>query len=156
MKYFIRAVKYFFYFIILFSAILGIFILLKMVEPSPESLFRDGWKSVGQILGLFALVAAVYPKIAYATRTARAAGDPSETGQALIALMEDRGYLLEGRDGDTMMFRLSSTAGRARRMWEDRVTVTRTMEGYALEGPNKDIVRLINALEMKFNPNQYE
>lgn len=156
MKYLVRAVKYFFWFVILFSAILGVFILMKLVEPSPESLFRNGMQSVWQIAGLFAVVAAFYPRLAYATRNAVIPGDPSETRDGIVSLMEDRGYELESSDGDGMAFRLSSPLGRLRRMWEDRVTFTRTMEGYALEGPNKDIVRLISALEMKFNRSQYE
>ena len=66
--------------------------------------------------------------------------------------MRERGYELEKREGESLCFRLSSTIGKVRRMWEDRITVTPSIEGYSLEGPNKDVVRLINALEMKFNP----
>lgn len=152
MKYVVRAIKHFFCFVVLLTVIMGIFILAGLVEPAPESLFRDGWNSVLQILGLFALVSAVYPKIAYATRTATVPGETSETRNGIVSLMEERGYVLEKTEGENMSFRLSSPLGRFRRLWEDRVTFIRTIDGYALEGPNKDIVRLVNALEMKFNP----
>ena len=38
------------------------------------------------------------------------------------------------------------------RMLEDRVTFTRTATGFELEGPTKDLVRIVSALEYKFRP----
>jgi hypothetical protein len=37
-------------------------------------------------------------------------------------------------------------------MYEDRVVLTRTEDGYYLEGLRKDVLRLATSLEYKLNP----
>ena len=34
--------------------------------------------------------------------------------------------------------------------WEDRLTFTRELGGFRIEGPNKDLVRVVSALEYRF------
>ena len=49
-----------------------------------------------------------------------------------------------------MTFRLRSPLNRLTRMFEDRITMTRELPGFMLEGPSKDVTRLIYGLESRF------
>ena len=46
MKYFIRAVKYFFYFTILFVIIMAALVFIGVVKADVSLMFRDGYKSI--------------------------------------------------------------------------------------------------------------
>ena len=69
MKYFIRSVKYFFYYILILIVIMAVLVAAGLVEPDPATMFRNGFKSLGQILLLFAAVAAIYPKVGFCLNT---------------------------------------------------------------------------------------
>ena len=157
MTYLRRAIKYFFYYCILLSVILTVLVLLDMVEADVQAMFRGGWSSVGQVLGLFAVVAAIYPRFGFTTREALvpAGADAAPAQEAalrgrLLETMQNRGYRLENEGDATWTFRLRNTVNRLSRMAEDRITVSRTEGGYSLEGPTKDVVRLVHALEYAF------
>ena len=70
MTYLRRAIKSFFYYCILLTVILTALVLLHVTEANVQTLFRGGWTSVGQILLLFAIVAAIYPRFGYTTKDA--------------------------------------------------------------------------------------
>ena len=59
---------------------------------------------------------------------------------------------MEDETGENLKFRLRSPVMRLFRMLEDRVTLTRTATGFELEGPVKDLVRIVSALEYRFRP----
>ena len=153
MKYLVRAVKYFFYFTILLAVILAVFVLLGFVEADPDTMFRNGTASIRQILLLFAIVAAFYPKLAYASRPAVVPGEFRQIREGIVETMKERGYELEKEEGENLSFRSASSWGKISRMWEDRITFTRRMDGYDLEGPNKDLLRITSALENRFAGN---
>ena len=74
MRYIIRAIKYFLYISVLFSLIIGILVLAGVVSADINVMFKNGWKSVGYILLLFAAVAAVYPNFGYGKFAVNAGG----------------------------------------------------------------------------------
>jgi hypothetical protein len=150
MKYLLRAVKYFIMITVLVVVILAVLALLKIIPADPETMFRGGWKSVGEILIIFAAFSAVYPKMGYTKRDAEIAGEYSEIQQGIIEYMADHGYILEKEDGENMSFRSRSTYTRIMKMGEDRVTMTRKLGGYTLEGISKEVNRLASGLEYKF------
>ena len=49
MRYFVRAVKYFFYFTILFVVIMAALVFVGVVKADVSLMFRDGYKSLWQI-----------------------------------------------------------------------------------------------------------
>ena len=65
----------------------------------------------------------------------------------MIDYMENRGYRLESENGENMTFRNRSLLNRITRMMEDRITFTRTLGGFELEGLRKDTIRVIYGLE---------
>ncbi len=113
-------------------------------------MFRSGWKSVLEIAALFAVLSAIYPKFGYCKRDADIAGEYSEIRQGVIEYMNERGYDLENEDGENMLFRSRSAYTRIVKMGEDKVTLTRKLGGFTLEGISKEVNRLASGLEYKF------
>ena len=112
-------------------------------------MFRNGFKSVGQILLLFAVVAAIYPKVGFCKRKAVVEGEFEDLKDGIKIIMEDRGYRLESENGEKMTFRLASKINAVARMLEDRVTVCAVPDGLEVEGITKDVIRIISNLEYR-------
>ena len=53
MKYIVRAIKYFFYFSILCAAMVTVLALIGAVEGNIDSIFQEGYRSVGKIAIFF-------------------------------------------------------------------------------------------------------
>lgn len=153
MKYLIRSVKYFLYITVVITLILCILVLLKMVSPDINVMFKNGWKSVGLILGMFAAVSAIYPMFGYTKRLATVLGDFAELRNGVVEYMESRGYALETESEEKMTFRSRSVMNRIFRVWEDRITLEKVLGGFYVEGLSRDITRIVAGLEYKFrNP----
>lgn len=150
MRYFFRAIKYFITISVLLALIMVVLACLKVIPSNPELMFRSGWKSVLEIAALFAVLSAIYPKFGYCKRDADIAGEYSEIRQGVIEYMNERGYDLENEDGENMLFRSRSAYTRIVKMGEDKVTLTRKLGGFTLEGISKEVNRLASGLEYKF------
>lgn len=147
LKYTVRAVKYFFYFSILLVVIMGILVFAHVVDGNIETMFRDGYNSLWQIALMFAAVSSVYPVFGFVKKTAVIPGEYSEIHDGIIRFMEGRGYRLESENNENMTFRSRTFFNRLARMCEDRITMTRVLGGYEVEGMRKDVIRLIYGLE---------
>ena len=154
MKYLIRALKYFVYFVLLLAVILAALILLGLAEADPATLFRNGYDSYWQIALMFAVLAGVYPLFGFMKKDVLVPGEYAEIRPDVVRVMESKGYELEKEEGENLSFRLLSRAGRISRMWEDRITLTRTYSGFTLEGLRRDLVRIAYTLESKFRSNE--
>lgn len=147
MKYLIRAIKYFFYLLIILTLILSALVLTNFVEADIQAMFRNGYDSLWQIAACTAFFALLYPRFGFGHRMAHLYGDPAQTRPAVMKIMENRGYKLETEDGEVMTFIRTSAITRLIKMYEDRITLTRSAAGYDVEGLTKDIVRVVTALE---------
>lgn len=151
MKYLVRAVKYYVYLIVILALALLALIALKVVEADISEIFVHGYDSLWQIGLLMAVFAVIYPKFGFSSRTAHIPGSDEEIIPGIIRTMEDHGYVLEKRDGSDMTFRKRGFASRLFKMFEDRLTFTRSVSGYDIEGLSRDLARIIAAVE----PNRY-
>lgn len=152
MKYFVRSIKYFFYFAIITSLVLYGLILLGMADSNIESNFEGGYNDFWKMGLFFAAVAAIYPKLGFMNRKLYITPSQDVMGEAIFYLQE-KGYTLETRTEDTMTFRLRSPLSRVVKMCEDRITITRTLDGYYMEGLRKEVIRLASGLEYRLqNP----
>lgn len=156
MKYLVRAFKYFLMVSILLAVILGVLILTGVLSSDINVIFKDGWKSVGWIALMFALVSLVYPRFGYASRGLAVPGAYEELRPVIVEYMRQRGYSLEKEEGENLTFRLDSFSGRLARSFEDRITFTRDLGGFSIEGLNRDVVRILYALEYKLKHNTEE
>ena len=146
MRYLIRSVKYFVQLMVILSLIIAILIVAKVVDADISRIFVNGYDSLWQIALLMAVFAAIYPRFGYAKRQAIVPGSDEETMPVLERVMAAHGYEKENRTDEVLAYRKRSAGDRLLRLWEDRITVTRFVSGYELEGSNKDVVRLINAM----------
>ena len=157
MRYIARAVKYFIYFFILLALLLGIMIVFKLTGGGIESIFKEGWTSVGKIAILFALVSSVYPLFGFVKKTAIIPGEYAQIKDDVIRFMQEKGYKLEKEEGENLTFRYRGAVGRLLKMYEDRLTFTRSFSGFEIEGLRKDVIRIVYGLESAFrNDNNQE
>jgi len=150
MKYFVRAVKYCIYLAIMLTIFIVILSALGLVGTNLNDIFVNGSKSLLQIGGILLVFGAIYPALGFGKRTAYVTGSYEEVREGVVELMHDRGYVLEKEEGQTMCFRIKSPVIRLFRMFEDRVTMEKTLSGFQLEGPVKDLTRVVSGLENKF------
>lgn len=149
MRYLIRAVKYFFYLLIILSLVISALIFFEVVDSDISTLFVNGYDSYWQIALLMAVFAAIYPRFGFSRRKAYMNGSDEELRPEVMSVMEDHGYRLESEDGADFVFVKRSPLSRALKMWEDRISFSRDISGYNLEGLTRDLPRLISALEYR-------
>lgn len=150
MKYLVRAIKYFAYLAIILCIFIVLLSVFGLVGNSLDEIFRDGAQSLLKIAGILVIFAAIYPRLGFGTRNVFIPGAYDEIRGGIVDVMHDRGYVLEAEEGENLKFRIQSPVTRVFRMFEDRITFTRLATGFELEGPSKDLVRIISALEYKF------
>ena len=150
MKYVVRAVKYFLYITVIVAIFLAVLVMLGLVSPDVDKMFRNGYDSLWQIGLVFGVISALYPRFGFSSRGARILGPYQDIRDGVVSFMEDHGYRLESEKDENLSFRMRSPIMRTTRMFEDRVTMTRDIHGFVLEGPSKDITRLVYGLESRF------
>ena len=150
MTYLRRACKYFLQITLLLALIVAVLMLSGMVSKDITVAFRNGWTSVGWMLGLFAVMALAYPFFGYQKRKIALPGDPAECKSGIVEALKVRGYLLENDVDGILSFHLSNPLNRAARMWEDRVTLTPVLGGFEAEGLARDLVRVVSSIEQYF------
>lgn len=150
MKYLIRSIKYFAYLAIILCIFIVILSLFGVVGSTLDDIFKDGADSLWKIAVIIAIFAAIYPNLGFGQRKAFVPGAYDEIRLGVVDVMHDRGYVLEDENGENLKFRIQSPVMRLTRMFEDRITFTRTATGFELEGPVKDLVRIVSALETRF------
>ena len=102
-----------------------------------------------QIAIVFALLSALYPSFGFMKKDVIVPGEYNEIRPIVIKAMEERGYSLESEEGENLTFRRNGGLSRLTRMLEDRITLTRDITGFQMEGLRKDVVRLVYAIESK-------
>ena len=150
MTYIRRALKYFIQTCLLLAIILAILMASGMVSTDISIAFQHGWTSVWWILGLFAVMALVYPFFGYQKRMIRVKGDPALAKDGIAEALRGRGYVLGSDTDGVLKFHLTAPLNRAFRFWEDTITLTPVLEGWEAEGLSRDLVRVISSIEQYF------
>ena len=152
MKYFIRSVKYFFYFAILTSLIIAALVATGMADGNIETMFEGGYNALWKMAIFFVLVAAVYPKIGFIRKSVPVQAGREEIRGTVISYLQDHHFELESEDGDIFTFRQRGFLNRLTRMYEDRLTLIIREESIEVEGLRKDAFRIATGLEYRLNP----
>lgn len=147
MKYFIRSIKYFFYFAILTALIVAALVVTGLAEGDINQIFVGGYQALWKIALFFAIVAAFYPKVGFMERTLYTQSGSDEARQVIKSYLRERRYELESETADTMTFRIKGIGNRLIKMYEDRVTFTCTDAKWHMEGLRKDVMRLSSGIE---------
>ena len=156
MKYFIRSVKYFFYFAFLTTAIILVLVMIGAVEGSIDTIFEGGYSALWKIAIFFALVAAVYPKFGFVCRRLDTTGSWDEVRNAAVAYFSEKPFRIESESDDTLTFRRRDVIARLTKMGEDRITVKRTDDGFFMEGLRKDVITFSTGMEHRLPPHNEE
>ena len=154
MKYLIRAIKYFFYFAIITTALVAALVFIGAVEGNIDAIFEGGYTALWKMAVFFAAIAAVYPKAGFITRKISTERTWDEIRNEVINFMKERHYDLETEEGGKLTFRHRGTLDKIRRMYEDRITITAGEDGFEMEGLRKDVFRFSTNLEYRLNPQQ--
>lgn len=154
MKYFVRSVKYFIYFSLLCSFIVYALVLTGMASGDINEIFEGGYNAIWKIAVFFALVAAVYPKFGFITRKIETDRSWDEVKSTAVEYLKAARYVVENESDDTITFRFSSMTGRLTKMFEDRITISRTGAGITMEGLRKEVFRMASALEYRLGSNE--
>lgn len=156
MRYLIRAIKYFIYFSLMCAVIVTVLVLIGAVEGGVDNIFDEGYRSIGKIAIFFAIVSAAYPKFGFICREMNFNGTWDGIRNRTVEFMSERQYSLESENAEKVTFRYRGMAGRLSKMLEDRVTLTKTEEGWQMEGLRKDVLRLASGLENRLTPQDAE
>lgn len=151
MKYLVRSIKYFFYLILILALVIFALVTFKVVNGDISTMFVNGYDSLWQIACIALVFSLCYPRFGFTTRRAYIKGATEEIAPAVKSVMENHGYELETSEGEDMTFRKRSPAARMLKMWEDRITFTRTAIGYNVEGLTRELARLVSAIEGRFD-----
>lgn len=147
MKYFIRSVKYFFYFAVLCGIIL---VLTFHFSTKPEGLtlmdilLVDG--SVYKMLIFFVAVAAVYPALGFQKKPVYVS-NLKEHKKEIEELFVNANYILAYEDATKMIFKLKNPLIRFIRLYEDSVIIDFSDNPVMMEGLRKDILRFSRGIE---------
>ena len=153
MKYFIRSVKYFFYFAFLTALIVAALVATGMTDGNIETMFEGGYNALWKMAIFFALVAAVYPKVGFIRKAFLVQGSMDEIRGTVISYLQEHHFELESEEDDTFTFRQRGILNRLTRMYEDRLILTVREDGsIEMEGLRKDVFRLAAGLEYRLNP----
>lgn len=141
MRYFLRALKYFFKIVIIFAAIILVlkFILPQYKGESIPGMFKDGMNSIYMIIGIFAVFSGIYPLLTYGKKVV-----PVPTGnvkERINNAMIQRDYTLLREDETTLVY-TQSKIGRMLNNDFDAVTITLGDENIEIEGFRKEITRI--------------
>lgn len=151
MKYFIRSVKYFFYFAFLTTAIVLALVLIGAVEGNIETIFEGGYNALWKIAVFFVIVAAVYPKFGFVNRRIETDADWETVKAQTIAYFSEKPFRQESETPEAVTFRRSSPAARISKMGEDRITVYHKDGACFMEGLRKDVILYATGLEYSVN-----
>lgn len=141
MRYFLRALKYFFKIVIIFAAIVLVlkFILPQYKGESIPGMFKDGMNSIYMIIGIFAVFSGIYPLLTYGKKVVPVpAGNVKER---INNAMIQRDYTLLREDETTLVY-TQSKIGLMLNNDFDAVTITLGDENIEIEGFRKEITRI--------------
>lgn len=151
MKHVRRSLKYFVQITVIFAVIIGALMLSGLVSKDVNVAFKEGWKSIGYIVGVFFVVSFAYPFMGYGKRIIRATGDPAGNVPGIDKAMRERGYVLESNSDGVMRYHLASPVARFARLWEDTITITPVLGGFEAEGLQRDLARAAMSIDRIIN-----
>jgi hypothetical protein len=152
MTYLRRSLKYFLQITVIFVLIIGALMLTGFVSKDVAVAFQHGWRSIGYIFAIFAVMSLAYPYFGYGKRTVRVQGEPAELWPAIDRALEQRGYVKSAKAADgSREYRLKSGVARAARLWEDSITLQPVLGGFQAEGLVRDLSRVVMSIDHTLN-----
>lgn len=140
-RYFIRAVKYLVWLVILFFLVFTLMIATGTsrlgAEESLTALF--GSQRGLLMLGMILILSLLYPKFGYTTCVVKA--NLADNRDNILKVFDMGGYKLESESPGRMVFRAESPVRKALMLWEDTIVVTADDNYIFIDGIRKETVR---------------
>ena len=149
-KYLIRIVKSFIFFMIVLLLMVGLIVLITpeysfdMIFKNEGGVFKEG--SWPQILALFGALSLIYPGITYVKKEVLFEGTFEEKRNLITGVFECAGYICVKEDDEKLYFRQRNSFTRMMRLFEDEVTITKGEAPLILSGARQAIMRLSSAI----------
>lgn len=149
-KYLIRIVKSFIFFIIVMLLIVSLIVLITpeysfdMIFKNEGGVFKEG--SWPQILALFGALSLIYPGLTYVKKEVLIEGTFEENRNHIIGIFENANYVCVKEDEEKVYFRQNSGFTRMMRLFEDEVTITKGEAPLILSGARKEIIKLASGI----------
>lgn len=147
MKYLIRSVKYFFYFMIL--CMLFVTIVYYATEHKDgvtlQMLFTEG-DSIYKMLAMFAAFAAVYPAVGFQKKQLYISNF-KENKREIVALFLNANFQIKEETQTTIVFTAKNPVIRLMRMYEDQITIDFSDNPVIIDGLRKDVLRFSRGIE---------
>jgi hypothetical protein len=147
MKYFIRSVKYLFY----FSFMCGIILVVTFHLGNPvegytlmDMLLVGG--SIYKMLAFFVAVAAVYPALGFQNKPVYVSNF-KEHRKEIVDLFENANYVIDNESATSITFKLRNPFLRVLRLCEDHITIDYSENPVTIEGLRKDVLRFGRGIE---------
>lgn len=149
MKYFIRSVKYFFYFAFLFFVLTWAiyFFMRSEYATSYSDMFKDN--ALVKIILFFILFAGVYPALGFSKKKVVFAGDPKSYRDIVDESFTAMKYVTVKDEPGIIVFRPKIKLLRFTRMFEDQITVVVGNDNIEIEGLRKDVIRAAGIIDFK-------
>jgi hypothetical protein len=96
---------------------------------------------------LFAIVAAVYPKLGFISRRLDTDADWNTVKEKAVEYFNEKPFRFESETADSISFRRRGAITRLLKMSEDRITVRKDGDGFVMEGLRKDVTLFATGLE---------
>lgn len=156
MKYFIRSLKTFVYFSVLFVIItLCLYYFVRSGQVSSYAdMFKEG--ALVKIVLFFILVGAVYPSFGFGKKKIDMPGGYAPNADKVREIMKGFGYEYYKEDEEKVVFRHRSFITRLFKMGEGQLTFFKNTEPVIMEGLRKDTYRYGSSLEFRLNPKEEE
>lgn len=144
MKYFVRALKYFAAFCVLYLAIVWLSVMTtKGMDVSAWDYIAANFQTTrGKLLGLAVVVlSAAYPRMGFMTR--RVECDMEDERDYLLQVFAASGYTLKEESEGRMVFRADNILSRLFMLFEDEITVEQYGQWIDITGIRRGVARVL-------------
>lgn len=142
-RYFVRALKYLVWLIVLFVALYALMMVTGTSRVSAQQAWMEVYSSSRGILMMIVIVllAAAYPFFGFVRRTVNAG--ITDDRDSILRAFNESGFTLAWESPAQMVFKASAPIKKLRLLWEDTITVTADGDGrIILEGIRRETVRI--------------
>jgi hypothetical protein len=145
MKYFVRALKYFAAFCVLYLAIVWLSVMTtKGMDVSAWDYIVANFQTTrGKLLGLAVVVlSAAYPRMGFMTR--RVECDMEDERDYLLQVFAASGFTLKEESEGRMVFRADNILSRLFLLFEDEITVEQYGQWIDITGIRRGVARVLS------------
>ncbi len=146
MKYLIRSIKYFLYFVILCGIIVTIVFTFSTKPEGTTIMDLFGGGAGYKMLAFFVAFSAIYPLLGFSKKEIYVSNF-AENKNEIIDLFKNANFVITQQTPYRIIFRPKNKFLRITRMCEDSITVDFSENPVIIDGLRKDVIRFARGIE---------